>query len=162
MKALQAELIGEYGDVFWSLSPVMSYIAGSEIHCRVYVANTTAVERQYMLMARLTRDGEVVDEFPLRVDGLAWFNVGANNVVGLPGAMALDYSDVALTLDLYERETNAVTDSVSAALTSQGTANLPVLPGLPAVTTGTSDLMSTMVMFMILIMMTTMMTRAVE
>jgi len=162
VKAQQADLAGEYGDVFWSLSPVLTYVAGSEAHCRIYVANTTDEERQYMLMAELSREGEVIDQFPLKVDGLAWFTVGANNVVGLPGAVILNYTDCALTINLYERETNQITDSVSTALTSQGTANLPVLPGLPAVSTETPDIMSTMLIFMVLVMMTTMMTRAVK
>ena len=133
--------------------PVLTYVAGSEIHCRIYVANTTDEERQYMLMAELSRDGEVIDQFPLKVDSLAWFAVGADNVVGLPGALVLGYTDCALTVNLYERESNTVANSVSTVLTSQGTANLPVLPGLPAVSTETPDIMSTMLMFMVLIMM---------
>jgi len=158
----RATLVGEYGDIFWSLPPSIVYVAGSEIHCRIYVANPTDADREYMLMATLSRNGEVVSEFPIRVDEAAWFSVQANNVVSLPGALVLDYTDAALTVNLYERETDEITDSVSTALTSAGTANLPVLPGIPAAPSDMSNLMNMLVMFMVMVMMMTMMTRAVE
>jgi len=158
----QQDLVGEYGDVFWSLPPSLVYIAGSEIHCRIYVANPTDADRQYMLMATLSRNGQVIDEFPIKVDEAAWFSVPANNVVSLPGALVLNYTDAALTVNLYERETNEVTDSVSTALTSAGTANLPVLPGIPAAPSDMSNLMNMLVMFMVMVMMMTMMTRIAE
>ena len=147
--AQQASLVGEYGDVFWNLPPSMVYMAGSEIHCRIYVANATDIDREYLLMAALARNGQVINEFPIRVDEAAWFSVQANSVVSLPGALVLDYSDAVLTVNLYERETNEVTDSVSTALTSAGTANLPVLPGIPA-PSDMSSLMNLLVMFVVL------------
>jgi hypothetical protein len=158
----QAELVGECGDIFWNLSPSMTYVAGSEIHCRIYVANPTGVDREYMMMASLARNGEVLSEFPIKVDEAVWFSVEANNVVNLPGALVLDYTDVALTVSLYEKETNEITDSVSTALTSAGTANLPVLPGIPTTSSETSDIMSMLMMFMMVMMIGTMMTRATE
>ena len=130
-RAQQIDLVGDYGDIFWNLPPSMSYVAGSEIHCRIYVANPIDIDREYMIMAALSRGGEILSEFPIKVDEAVWFLVEANNVVSLPGALFLDYSDVALTLNLYERVTDDITDSVSAALTSAGTANLPVLQGYP-------------------------------
>jgi hypothetical protein len=162
VKAQQADLVGEYGDIFWSLSPALAYVAGSEIHCRIYVANVTNVDRSYMMMATLSRDGEVIEEFPIKVDDAVWFSVEANNVVSLPGSLVLGYTDAALTVNLYEKETNEITDSVSTALTSQGTANLPVLPGIPAAPSDMSNLMNILIMFMVVVMMMTMMKRAVE
>jgi hypothetical protein len=162
IRAQQADLVGEYGDIFWDLSPSMTYVAGSEIHCRIYVANPTNVDREYMIMASLARNGEVISEFPIRVDEAAWFSVEANNVVNLPGALVLDYTDAALTVSLYEKETNEITDSVSTALTSAGTANLPVLPGIPSTTADTGDIMSMLMMFMVVMMIGTMMTRVAE
>jgi hypothetical protein len=162
IRAQQADLVGEYGDIFWDLSPSMTYVAGSEIHCRIYVANPTDSDREYMMMASLTRNGEVISEFPIRVDEAAWFSVEANNVVNLPGALVLDYTDVALTVSLYEKETNEITDSVSTALTSAGTANLPVLPGIPSTAADTGDIMSMLMMFMVVMMIGTMMTRVAE
>ena len=161
IEAQQANLVGEYGDVFWSLPPSMVYVAGSEIHCRIYVANPTGINREYLLMAALARNGQVIGEFPIRVDEAAWFSVQANSVVSLPGALVLDYSDTVLTVNLYERETNEITDSVSTALTSAGTANLPVLSGIPA-PSDMNSLMNLLVMFMVLVMMMTMVTRAAE
>jgi hypothetical protein len=162
VEAQQASLVGEYGDIFWSLPPSVTYVAGSEIHCRIYVANPTDADREYMLLATLSRNGQVISEFPITVDEAAWFSVQANNVVSLPGALVLEYTDAALTVNLYERQTNEIADSVSAALTSAGTERLPVLPGIPAVPTDMSNLMNLLVMFMVIVMMTTMMTRAVE
>jgi hypothetical protein len=162
IRAQQADLVGESGDIFWNLSPSMTYVAGSEIHCRIYVANPTDVDREYMMMASLSRNGEVISEFPIRVDEAAWFSVEANNVVNLPGALVLDYTDVALTVSLYEKETNEITDSVSTALTSAGTANLPVLPGIPSTAADTGDIMSMLMMFMVVMMIGTMMTRVAE
>ncbi len=158
----QADLVGEHGDIFWSLPPSLTYAAGSEIHCRIYVANTTDTDREYMLMATISRNGQVITEFPITVDEAAWFTVQADNVVSLPGALVLGYSDAVLTVNLYERETDEIADSVSTALTSAGTANLPVLPGVPAVTSDISGLMNMLVMFMLIAMMMNMMTRAAE
>ena len=109
---------GELGNIFWDPPPWIVYSAGYDLGCTIYVANPTDVDREYMMMASLTRNGEVVSEFPIRVDEAAWFSVEANNVVNLPGALVLDYTDAALTVSLYERETNEITDSVSTALTS--------------------------------------------
>ena len=162
VKPQQASLVGDYGDIFWNLFPSISYAAGGEIHCRMYIANPTDVDREYMMMAKLTRGSEVLSEFPVKVDEAAWFSVEANNVVTLPGALVLNYTDCVLTVSLYERETNEVTDSVSTALTSAGTANLPVLPGIPSAPSDTGNIMNTIMMFVVIMMMMTMMTRVTE
>jgi len=145
--------VGEYGDLFWDLAPSMVYAAGTEFHARIYVANITDVDRQYMLMATVSREDQVLSEFPVTVDGAAWFTVEANNVVSLPGAMTVDYSDAVLTLSLYEKESNQVTDSIFTALTSQGTQYFPQLPGLPQLPTGaTADMMSPLMTLVVLMM----------
>jgi len=144
---------GKCGDLFWNLDPSMVYLAGTEIHARVYVANTTDVERQYMLMASISRENQVLSEFPITVDGAAWFSVGAGDVVSLPGALMVDYSDVVLTLSLYERESNEITDSIYTTLTSQGTEYFPQLPSLSQIPTGVSgDVMSPIMTLMALMM----------
>ena len=148
---------GKYGDLFWNLAPSMAYATGAEFHARIYVANTTDVDREYMLMAAVSKDDQVLSEFPVTVDGAAWFSVGAGDVVSLPGAMTVDYSDVVLTLNLYERQTSDITDSVSTVLLSQESQYFPLLPALPQLVTGAaSDMMSpliTLVTLMTVMMM---------
>ncbi len=159
-----ASLVGEYGDVFWSLTPSVVYVAGTELFVRVYVANPTDVDREYMLIASVLSAGQVVSEFPITVDEMTWFTVEADNVVALPGAVRIGYTDAALTLNLYEREQNEIVDSVSTALTSAGTAGLPPLPGLPGPPPGgfdMSSIMNMMIMVMIMVMIMKMMTKAV-
>lgn len=144
--------IGKYGDLFWSLAPSMVYTGGVEFHARIYVANTTAVDCDYMLMASVSRDSQVLSEFPVTVDGAAWFSVAAGSVVSLPGAMTVDYTDAVLTLNLYEKETNEITDSVATVLTSQGTEYFPLLPGLPQLPASAADMMSPLMSLIALVM----------
>ena len=157
---------GKYGDLFWNLAPSMAYAAGMEFHARIYVANTTDVDRNYMLMAAVLRDDQVLSEFPVTVDGAAWFSVGAGDVVSLPGAMTVDYSDVVLTLNLYERQTSGVTDSISMVLVSQESQYFPLLPVLPQLVTDAADMMSPLMtlvtLMMVMMMLSSMMKGAAE
>ena len=131
-KALpQQSLGGAYGDVFWNLMPSTVYVARTELPCIIYIANPTDEDREYMLSMAISRAGSVITEYAVRVDELVWFPVEANSAISLPGALVVDYSDVALVMSLYEREQNEVVDVVSVALTSVGTAGLPGLPREP-------------------------------
>lgn len=158
--------VGEYGDLFWNLAPSMIFAGGAEFHARIYVANTTAVDRDYMLMATVSRDSQVLSEFPVTVDGAVWFTVEAGSVVSLPGAMTVDYTDAVLTLNLYERERSEIADSISTVLTSQGTEYLPQLPGLPQLPAGAADMMSPLMslvaLMMVMMMLSSMMKGATE
>jgi len=168
--AQQLSLV-QYGDIFWDLFPVLAYVPGTEIPCIIYVANPTDTDRVYMISAALIRDGETLVEYPIRVDNVTEFPVEANSVISLPGSLVMAFSDCALTLNLYEKEQNEVVDSVSAALTSTGTAGLPDvptpgLPGLPPVydvpgDTGNiiSSMVEIMIMMMVMMMMMKMMTK---
>jgi len=132
LKALPQTLGGGvYGDVFWNLMPSGMYVPGTELPCTVYVANPTDENREYMLALVVSSGGEAIAEYPIRVDDETWFPVEANSVIGLPGALLLGYSDVALTMSLYEKEQNEIIDTVSTALTTMGTSGLPDLPDVP-------------------------------
>lgn len=158
-KAVQvraATLAGTYGDVFWTMEPVMVYVAGSEIYARIYVGNPTDTDREYMLMASVSRIGVLITEFPIKVDDGTWFDVEAGNVVSLPGALEVAYTDVVLTLNLYERVQNDIVDSVASSLISAGI-GLP-FPGVPSPIDNISDLMT----MMIFVMMITIMMKAME
>ena len=144
---------GKYGDLFWNLAPSMVHTAGMEFHARIYVANTTEVDREYMLMAAVLRNEQVLSEFPVTVDGAAWFSVGAGDVVSLPGAMTVDYSDALLTLNLYEKATGDNTDSIATVLVGQESQYYPLLPALPQMVTGAaSDMMSPLITLVTLMM----------
>jgi len=136
---------GDYGDVFWSLQPITSYIAGGEIHCHLYVANTTDVDRNYMILGRLTKNNQVVGEFPILVGPLTWFSVGAGEVSDFITSLVLGYSDCTLSVHLYEESTGDEVDSVSATLTTAGLLQLPGVPG------GVD--WSSMIMLMVMVLM---------
>lgn len=154
-------LYGTYGDVMWSLGSVVPYIPDTEIPVRLYVANLTDVDREYMLMVSVSSADTVLSEFTFKIDGAAWFTVNANDVVSLPGSIVSDYTDVVLTLQLFERESGIITDSVSTVLivTPGEEQYLPVLPGLPTI--GGIGLDS-LIFAMIMIMMIKMMTKTME
>ncbi len=161
---------GVYGDVFWDLMPAVMYVPGTELPCTVYVANPTDEDREYMLALVISSGGTTIAEYPIRVDDETWFPVEANSVISLPGALLLGYSDIALTMSLYEREQNEIIDTVSTALTTAGTSGLPDLPDVPPFPefpglppAGGLDLgsvMSLMLTMMIIVMMMKMMTGA--
>ncbi len=163
---------GVYGDVFWNLMPSIVYVPGTELPCIAYVANPTDEDREYMLALTISSAGETIAEYPIKVDDLTWFPVEANSVVSLPGALVLGYSDVALTMSLYEKEQNKVVDTVSTALTTTGTSGLPDLPDVPAFPEfpgmptisgiDISAVMNLMITMMIVVMMMKMMAQSVS
>ncbi|GAH17057.1 unnamed protein product [marine sediment metagenome] len=163
---------GVYGDVFWNLMPSVMYVPGTELPCTVYVANPTDEDREYMLALVISSGGTTIAEYPIRVDDETWFPVEANSVVSLPGALLLGYSDVALTMSLYEKEQNKVVDTVSTALTTTGTSGLPELPDVPAFPEfpgippsagiDIGAIMNLMITMMIVVMMMKMMAQSVS
>lgn len=158
VKTKALALAGEYGDLFWTLEPSLMYVAGTEIFVRIYVANVTDADREYMLMAKVIRGDTELSEFPVKVDDKAWFEVEAENVVSLPCSLVVDYTDAALVLELYERSTSEITDSVVTGLYSAGTQNLPMLPGIPGVGFDIGSIMNLMLIMMVMVMMMKMVT----
>jgi len=147
-----AALVGDYGDLFWSLGSSVSHVAGGEIFTRIYVANVTDENREYMLMAVVSSGGTKITEFPIKVNGSTWFIVGANDTVRIPSSIEVAYTSATLTLNLYERESNEITDSVSTALIGL----LPAFPETPVI----ADTMGSLITMMVIIMMMTMMSKA--
>ena len=120
---------GELGDVFWDLPPVLAYVAGLDLGCSIFVANPTDTEKEYALMARLSRGETVISEEALPVFGLTWFKVDPGDFITLKGALRFAESNADLTVSLIERETEEATDSVSTRLIPVSTAALPPWPG---------------------------------
>ncbi len=145
-------MAGKLGDIFWDLPPWLTYTPGFDIGCSIYVANHSDTEKEYALMARLTRDTVVISEEALPVFGYAWFKVEPNDFIKLYGALRFAESDCDLTILLVERETEEITDSVATRLVAPATAGAlpPAWPGAPG-GTGTdwaSMLMPVMMMGM--------------
>lgn len=145
-------MAGELGDIFWDLPPWITYYPGFDIGCSIYVANLTDTEKEYSLIARLSRDSTVISEEALPVFGYAWFKVEPGDFVKLHGALRFSETNADLAVFLIEREAEEVTDSVATRLVAPSTAALP--PGWPAVpgTTGFdwSSLLGIMLPFMML------------
>jgi hypothetical protein len=126
-------MAGELGDIFWDLPPWFTYTPGYDIGCSIYVANHSDEEKEYALMARLTRETTVLSEEALPVFGFTWFKVEPNDFIRLYGALRFAESDCDLTVLLVERETEEVTDFVATSLVSPTTAGAlpPAWPGAP-------------------------------
>jgi hypothetical protein len=145
MKAQQVG--GPYGDILWDLPNIVQYLAGQDIYATVYVANTTDQARSYMLRMRvLDSTGSVVGEGTLRVNNMAWFDVGSWEYLLLPGSMRVSMTGVTLVVELIDRESNEATDSVSTYLVSPSLAQLPIWGG----PVGGWDLTSLIVLMMMM------------
>src|SRR3989304_612360 len=122
---------GTLGDIFWDLAPWITYQPGYDLGCSIYVANPGDAEKEYTLMARLSRNGAVLSEEVLPVFGYTWFKVAPGDFVRLRGALRFDEGDSELAILLIERETEDVTDSVVALLVSPASAGVlpPTWPG---------------------------------
>jgi hypothetical protein len=138
-------MAGELGDIFWDLPPWLTYTPGFDIGCSIYVANHSDTEKEYALIARLTRDTTVISEEALPVFGYAWFKVDPNDFIRLFGALRFTESDCDLTVLLIERETEEITDSVVTRLVAPAAAGAlpPAWPGAPG---GTETDWSSMLM----------------
>ena len=79
---------GTLGDIFWDLPSWIVYVAGFDMGCTIKVANNTDTDKEYALMARLTREATVISEEVMPVFGYSWFTVEAGDFVELDGACA--------------------------------------------------------------------------
>jgi len=131
----------ELGDIFWDLAPWIAYEPGYDLGCSIYVANPGEADKEYTLMARLSREGVLISEEVLPVFGLSWFIVAAGDLVTLRGAFRFDETDAELDLLLVERETEEIADSIVTALVSPANASSlpPAWPGSGTATAGTTD-----------------------
>jgi hypothetical protein len=136
----------QLGDIFWDLPSWITYAAGYDLGCCIYVANTTDTVREYALMAVLSRDTTLISEGSIKVYGHAWFAVDPGDLIRLFGAIRLEETDMNLTVNLIERESEEIVDSISTKLVSPSL--LPSLPGI--VTIPMNDWMAMIAMVMML------------
>jgi hypothetical protein len=149
---------GSQGDIFWDLAPWIVYSAGFDLGCNIYVANPTDVEKEYALIAQLTRNTVKISEEAIPVFGYAWFKVDPGDFVTLKGALRFSDSNADLTVSLVERETQEAIDSVVTTLVAPSVSALPPRwPGVPATTTDWMSLMMPLMMMAMLgmVMVTT-------
>jgi hypothetical protein len=144
-------MAGKVGDIFWDLPPWITYTAGYDLGCNIYVANPTDIEKEYALVARLSRDTVKISEEAIPVFGYAWFKVDPGDFITLKGALRFSESNADLTISLIERETQEATDSVVTRLVAPSISSLP--PGWPGAPTTTTDWMSMMMPLMMMAML---------
>ncbi|KTB48993.1 hypothetical protein DEALK_18400 [Dehalogenimonas alkenigignens] len=141
---------GTLGDVFWDLPPWLYYTPGYDLGLSVYVANPTDVDKEYALLARLSRDTTQISEEALPVFGYTWFKVEPGDVAKLKGALRFSETNAVLTLLLYEKDSGEVIDSAATMLVAPSSSVLPpAWPGAP-VNTGSSGFDLSQMMGMIL------------
>ena len=104
------------GDIFWDLPPFIYYTPGHSIGCILYVANHTEDDKEYTILGYLYQGGFKLEEVPLQVHRFAWFPVKPGIFTRLHGNIVLDKTNVDLVVNLIEKETEEVTDSVSTRL----------------------------------------------
>jgi len=157
---------GSLGDIFWDIAPLIAYSPGFDLGCNLYVANPTEVEKEYALMAKLTRDTTAISEEAIPVFGYTWFKVDPGDFITLKGALRFTESNADLTLSLIERETGEVTDAVATRLLAPTTSALPpTWPGAPGTgETGTdwSSMLSMMMPMLAFVMLGMVMVSAVK
>jgi len=143
---------GELGDIFWDLAPWITYEAGYDLGCSIYIANPSSTEKEFSLIARLTQGSVVISEEALPVFGNSWFKVVPGDFIKLKGALRFDDSDCNLAILLIERETEEIADSVVTVLISPESAGaLP--PSWPGTSIGTSTDWSMIMAMMLPVMM---------
>lgn len=143
---------GKLGDIFWDLPPWITYYAGVDLGCTIYVANPTDADKEYALLARLYRNEVLLVEEVLSVYGHTWFTVEEGDFIRLYGSLRYDETDVVLVINLVERETEEIADSVVTMLVSPAAAALPpAWPVAPALL-GT-DWLPLMMLLMMMAMM---------
>ena len=149
--AQQVVLASDIGDIFWDLDPITTYAANIQLGLAIYVANPSAIDRQYALLSRLVdADGRVLLEESIVVHGLAWFTVEAGEYVELQAELLFDITNAVLNVVLVERSTDTEVDTVSAYLVSPVASQLP--PGFGGGVGGMDWMPLIMMMLMIPIM----------
>lgn len=126
----QITLSAPEGDIFWDMPPFITYIAGASIGATIYVANPSAIDREYSMLARLIdASGSLLLEEAITVYGYTWFTVKAGQFLKLHAELAYDFTDAVLYVVLVERSTDSEVDSVFTYLSAPTAAQLP--PGFP-------------------------------
>jgi len=135
-------MAGVKGDIFWDLAPWITYAAGYDLGCIIFVANPSDQEQEYALMAELSNGTTVISEEALPVFGYTKFTVDPGDFVELDGALRFSNSNAVLTVKLVDPSTGEVVDSVATVLIAPSTSTSalpPAWPGTSGTTTGTTD-----------------------
>ena len=146
-------MAGAKGDIFWNLAPWITYAAGYDLGCSIYVANPTDQTQEYALMAELATGTTVISDEALPVFGYTRFTVDPGDFIELDGALRFSNSNAVLTVKLVDPATNEVIDSVATMLIAPSTSTASLPPAWPGTSaTGTTD-WSSMLGFMMPVLM---------
>lgn len=133
---------GVKGDIFWNLAPWLTYTAGYDLGCTIYVANPTDQEQEYALLAELASGATVISDEALPVFGYTRFTVEPGDFIELDGSLRFTSSNAVLTVKLVDPATGEVIDSIATLLIAPSTSTSalpPAWPGTSASTPGTTD-----------------------
>jgi len=148
----------ELGDVFWDIPTWIYYTAGYDLGCSIYVANPSDIVREYALISHTYKNQVLQSEGVLQVYGYTWFTVDPGDFIKLNGQLNLAESDVVLTIDLIDKETQSSADTISTILVTPTAAALPPGWNVP----GVDNLMPMIMMIMLMMMMGKMMGSVTE
>jgi len=160
-------MAGAKGDIFWDLAPWITYVAGYDLGCIIYVANPSNQAQEYALLAHLASGTTVISEEALPVFGYTKFTVDPGDFVELDGALRFVSSNAVLTVNLINPDTGEVIDSVATTLIAPSTASAALPPAWPG-TSGTpgntdwSSLLSSMMPVLMLVMLGVVMVSALK
>ena len=102
--------------VSWNLPPRMNYTPGMPIALQVVVYNPDLMPRQYRLDLQVTRDGVVLYQETLTVEGEPEFQVGDTTSLAVSGEITLTETDALLELLLWDCTDEEYVASVSTEL----------------------------------------------
>jgi hypothetical protein len=146
-------MAGVKGDIFWNLAPWITYAAGYDLGCSIYVANPTDQAQEYALMAEVASGTTVISEEALPVFGYTKFTVDPGDFIELDGALRFINSNAVLTVKLVDPATGEVIDSVATMLIAPSTSTASLPPAWPGTAaTGATD-WSSMLGFMMPMLM---------
>lgn len=101
------------GVIFWNLDAILACKAGAVFPVTISVVNLTDTDKEYLILLKtLNAAGQVLSEFTFTVDGLAWFELEAEERIDADGVIEVEDTNVNLLAILIERETEKELDSV--------------------------------------------------
>ena len=139
-------------DILWDLPPYIYYTPGYDIGCTIFIANHRDSDGEFSIKGYLALDSKLLREVELNVYGTTWFPVRSGEYIRLHGSVVFERTDVTFVIELIDRKTQFVADSVSTRLVMPTTGIMP--PSWPtpitAPITTTIDWSSIVMMIMVI------------
>lgn len=101
------------GVIFWNLNGIIPCKIGTIFPVTISVINLTDTDKEYVILLKtLNAIGEILSEFTFTVDGLAWFELEAEERTDVDGVIEVEDTNVTLYAFLIEKETEEEIDKV--------------------------------------------------